>query len=132
MGDRRRYILQMHQESQMPNWDEIKIQVESNGSVKTFSMETLREAHGAGKLGVHVISEMSRTLAGMGLGHIPQTLPSYQHEQVRVYKRGTIVGDLIETVLAPGEGNDRKLADQFTDTSTNFAEIVERIRELVS
>ncbi len=35
-------------------------------------------------------------------------LPSYQHEQVRIYKRGTPVGQLIETVLKPGETNDAK------------------------
>lgn len=116
----------------MPTWDEIKRQVEENGDVKTMTMEALREAHGSGKLGKHVRTEISKRLAGMGLGHVPQELPNFQHEQVRIYKRGTAVGDLVEIVLAPGESNDRKLSDQFATSDTNYAEIIEQIRELVS
>jgi hypothetical protein len=116
----------------MANWEEIKQIVESNSNIGTFSMETLREAHGSGKLGVHVRFEISKKLAGMGLGHVPQELPSYQHQQVRLYKRGTPVGELIETVLAPGEQNDRKLVEQIAGASTDYATIVERIRELVA
>jgi len=116
----------------MASWDEIKQTVEDNGNLKTFTMETLREAHGSGRLGLHVRSEISRTLAGMGLGHVPQDLPTYQHEQVRLYKRGTPVGQLIETVLAPGEQNDRKLVEQFAQPDTDYASIIEQIRELVA
>ncbi|MDQ3507744.1 MAG: hypothetical protein M3494_06990 [Actinomycetota bacterium] len=68
----------------------------------------------------------------MGLGHVPQELPLFQHEQVRLYKRGTQVGDLIETVLAPGELNDKKLIDQIGDATDDYATIVEKIRELVA
>lgn len=114
------------------NWDEIKDRVERNGNVATFIMEELREAHGAGKLGVHVREQISKTLAGMGLGHVPEDLPSYQHEQVRLYKHGTAVGEIIRTVLTPGEQNDRALVEQFGDESPDYAAIVERIRDLVS
>ena len=50
----------------MSNWDEIKKEVESNGNVLTVSMITLREAAGKDKLGVNVVKEISKTLAGMG------------------------------------------------------------------
>jgi len=112
-------------------WEQIKQQVEANGNVCTLTMETLREAHGAGRLGLHVRDEISKTLAGMGLGHVPQDLPSYQHEQVRVYKRGTNIGELIETVLTPGESNDRKLAEKFAQSGPDYASVIEQIRELV-
>lgn len=68
----------------------------------------------------------------MGLGHVPQELPNFQHEQVRLYKRGTPVGELIETVLAPGESNDKKLVGQVGDSATDYASVIEKIRELVA
>ena len=112
-------------------WDGIKDQVEKSGNVCTFTMEVLRDAHGVGKLGVHVRSEISQTLAGIGLGHVPEELPNYQHEQVRLYKRGTPVGQLIESVLKPGEQNDKSLADRFSSQGPDYAVIVAKIRELV-
>ncbi|TKD12475.1 hypothetical protein [Polyangium fumosum] len=116
----------------MSTWDEIKERVEKNGNVLTITMEELRGAQGAGKLGVHVRGQIKSALAGMGLGHIPQELPTYQHEQVRLYKHGTPVGDFITTVLTPGQQNDSKLAEQFADGGVDYSAIVEKIRELVA
>lgn len=116
----------------MASWGEIKDAVEKNGNLLTVTMEQLRDAHGAGKLGVHVRAEISSALAGMGLGHIPQELPSYQHEQVRLYKNGTSVGELINTVLTPGQQNDAKLCEQFAGAAIDYAAIVQKVRELVA
>lgn len=116
----------------MQDWESIKAAVENNGNVRTVTMETLRNANGAAKLGVHVRTEIISQLAGMGLGHVPKTLPTYQHEPVRLYKRGTPLGDLIETVLAPGEQNDKKLVEQLGESDVKYAEIIEQIRDLVS
>lgn len=119
----------------MDDWDaikEIKEEVENNGNVLTVTMERLRNAHGSAKLGVHVRTEISSQLAGLGLGHVPKSLPTYYHEQVRLYKRGTPVGDLIETVLASGEQNDKKLVDELGESDVNYAAVIEQIRELVS
>jgi hypothetical protein len=115
----------------MASWDEIKQKVEQSGNVVTLTMEELRNAHGALKLGVNVRAEMTSTLAGMGLGHVPEVLPTYQNELVRLYKKGTPVGDLIATVLMPGEQNDTKLVNQFAGTGTDYAGIVQKIKELV-
>ncbi len=76
--------------------------------------------------------EISSILAGMGLGHIPQELPTYQNEQVRVYKNGTPVGELINTVLTTGEQNDSKLRSQFGASHVDYAAILQKIRELVA
>ncbi|HWO99316.1 MAG TPA: hypothetical protein VNL74_01650 [Methylococcus sp.] len=116
----------------MATWDEIKQDIENNGNVLTINMEVLRDAIGAGKLGVNVRNDISRALAGMGLGHIPQVLPTYQHEQVRLYKRGTAVGELIDTVLTPGQQNDQKLVERLGEEQPDFAAIVQQIRELVA
>jgi hypothetical protein len=116
----------------MPSWSEIKEKVEANDNILTIPMTDLKEAVGKDKLGVHVRSEISRTLAGMGLGHIPQDLPKNQNEYARLYKRGTVAGELIETVLCPGEPKDRKLIELFAESKVNHAEIIEQIRELVA
>ena len=115
----------------MPDWNSIKQDVEKNGNVLTVTMEMLREAMGVGKLGIHVRADISKNLAGMGLGHVPQELPSYHHEQVRLYKRGTPIGELIETILTPGQQNDAKLAQQFSSEGVDQAAIIAKIRELV-
>ena len=101
-------------------WDEIKKQVEEAGGVLTLTMAALRDAAGAGKLGVHVRSNISRRLAAMGLGHVPTELPANQHERVRVYKRGTPVGDLIEAALNPGERNDESLLRTSGQAVSNY------------
>lgn len=101
-------------------WDEIKKQVEEAGGVVTLTMAALRDAEGAGKLGVHVRSNISRRLAAMGLGHVPTELPANQHERVRVYKRGTPVGDLIEAALNPGERNDESLLRTSGQAVSNY------------
>jgi hypothetical protein len=116
----------------MASWAEIKEDVEKNGNLKTVTMEQLRDAQGAAKLGVNVRADISRSLAGMGLGHVPQELPAYQHEQVRVYKNGTPIGDLIAMVLTPGQQNDTKLGEQFGAQHIDHAAIISKIRELVA
>lgn len=114
------------------DWDEIKAEVEQNGNVLTTSMEMLRNAAGAAKLGVNVREDISSTLAGMGLGHIPVELPSYHYEQVRLYKRGTAVGKIIGVMLEPGEQTDRQLVERLGDDGPDYSAIVEKIRELVN
>jgi len=79
-----------------------------------------------------VRNKIGKTLAGMGLGHVPQELPHYQHEPVRLYKRGTQIGDLIETVLSPGEKKDKILIERFSDEAPDYASIIEQIRDLVT
>jgi hypothetical protein len=116
----------------MANWDEVKQKVEKNGNVVTLTMEDLRDAHGVARLGVNVRAEISNTLAGMGLGHVPTELPSLQNEQVRVYKKGTSAGELIDTVLTTGEQNDAKIINQFAKPGTDYAAVVQKIRDIVA
>lgn len=114
------------------NWDEVKSTVETHGNIWTGSMEMLRDAAGKGRLGIHVNQMISRTLAGMGLGHVPVELPSSQHEQVRLYKKGTPIGILIDQILVPGEKNDELLRQSVDESKDEYAMIVQKIRELVA
>ncbi len=113
------------------SWDKIKELVAENEGVHTVSMEQLRDATGKDKLGKHVISEIRSSLAGMGLGHVPKELPRYQGEQVRLYSRGTAIGEFIESVLSPGVQNDSKLRESFNSESSDYQSIIEQIRDLV-
>ena len=115
----------------MSDWNGIKATVEENGNVCTVSMLELREAAGKEKLGVNVNAGIKKKLAGLGLGHIPADLPRYQHEQIRLYKKGTAVGELIDTVIMPGQQNDKKLAEQVNEEQADYLEIIEQIRNLV-
>ena len=113
------------------SWDKIKEDVEKNGNVHTFTMEVLRNVHGATRLGMNVVEEISQTLAGIGLAHVPEHLPNYQHEQVRLYKRGTPVGQLIDSVLTPGEQNDKSLVERFGSAGPDYAAMVQKVRDIV-
>jgi hypothetical protein len=45
---------------------------------------------------------------------------------------GTPVGELIATVLTPGEQNDSKLSSQFGAKPIDHAAILQKIRDLVA
>lgn len=114
------------------SWEEIKNQVEGNGNVLTVTMKELRDAEGAGKLGPQVAKNIRSKLAGIGLGHVPIALPGYQNEFVRLYKKGTPVGDLIRSVLNPGEQQDTFLRERFGEEGgPDYAGMIELIREVV-
>jgi len=107
---------------------DIKTKVEAEGGVASFEMYEVRDAHGAGRLGVHVRSNISKSLSGMGLGHFPKELPDSQTAIVRIYKLGGPVADLIDAVLTPGRNGDERLRET---ASGDSEKILADIRELV-
>ncbi|WP_206313106.1 hypothetical protein [Streptomyces sp. JB150] len=94
-------------------WDELRKAVEENGGVLRIYMANLRELQNAGRLGIHVRNEISRRLAGIGLGHLPAELPSYQENEVVLFQLGTPAADVVEAVrgdnFARAEGALRRL-----------------------
>lgn len=110
------------------NLEAIRDDVEAHDDVLTLRMAHVRDAHGAGRLGVHVRDAISKRLAGLGLAHYPVQLPDGQDEMVRVYKQGSATADLIDAVLVPSEGHDDELRQAI---GGNPQEIIDRIRELV-
>lgn len=103
--------------------------VQEAGGVKTFSVQEIRDAFGAGRLGKNVRDEISRTLSAFGLGHIPAEFPDRQHEQVRLYKKGTMVGDFISGVIEPSESGDEKIKSL---VSNKDSETLHQIRQMLS
>ena len=109
-------------------YDQIREQVADNSGVMTVSMAVLRDAHKAGKLGVNVRANIARALRQRGMGHVPEELPAYQHEEVRLWLMGTPAGDLIESVLTVSEGTDNAIRSV---VESDAAAVVQRVRELV-
>lgn len=116
----------------MNAWEKIKADVEAAGNVKTVPMEVLRNAHLSGRTSERIRSEISESLQGIGLAHVPKTLPRYQHDLVRLYKRGTPVGNLIDLILEPSEEGDDMLTSRSEEPKVDYAAIVRQIRDLVS
>ena len=112
-------------------WEDLRARLDIENTF-TVTMGELRDLNGAGKLGQHVATAISKKLAQMGVGHIPASLPISQNDQVRLFLQGTSVGTLILTVITPGEGNDSKLLDYVEENGTSYAEIVEQIRDIVN
>jgi len=110
------------------NMSDIKATVEAEGGVASFPMAEVRDAYGAGRLGVHVRSGISKALSGMGLGHYPNDLPDSQTAKVRIYKLGSPIADLVDAVLTPGREGDERLRE----TASGDAEkVLSEVRELV-
>lgn len=110
------------------NLDEIAQAVAESGGLMTMRMSQLRDAHKAGRLGIHVRSGISSALAERGVGHYPEELPGDQFDYVRLFKLGSPVAELIKSVMTMGPEEDEKLR-QFA--AKDVADILQRVRELV-
>src|SRR6266496_512056 len=108
--------------------EEVRDAVSKEQGVLTLPMQELRDAYGAGRLGIHVRTNITKALKGLGLNHYPEELPEFQHVPVRVYKQGSPVGDLIDAVLNPSASHDDELRQA---SGGGEAELVRQIRELV-
>jgi len=108
--------------------EEVRDDVMAHDDVLTMTEADLRDAHGAGRLGVHVRSNISKGLDGLGLSHYPSTLSGEQTNLVRVYRRGTPASDLIRAVINPNSNGDAEIREKVAGEAT---EILGRVRELV-
>lgn len=108
--------------------EEVRVAVEANRGILTLSMEQLRDAYGAGKLGKHILIGISKSLAGQGLGHFPLELPNCQHENVRVYKLGSPVSDIIDAVFNVSDENDDVLRQA---AANDEAVLLRQVRQLL-
>ena len=76
--------------------------------------------------------EISKTLAGWTMGRVPVALPQFQENNVRLYKLGTPVADVIQAVIVPAPRNDEKLRSLAGQDTPRYSDIIERIRDLVA
>jgi hypothetical protein len=112
----------------MDSYEELRAAVAANDGLQKTTMDTLKKIDGAGRLGVHVRTAISRTLESHGLGHLPQELPPNQEDVVRLYLLGSPVADLIKAVLAPSDRGDETLR---AIGNSEAEEQLRQIRQLV-
>ena len=110
------------------SFEEIRERVEASEGVLTVSMRSLRDAHGAGKLGVHVRAGIGKALLSQGLAHYPPELPEQQYDVVRIYLQGSPVADRINAVLNLTEDSDDHLRQWVTGDAEDT---LRRVKELV-
>jgi len=115
----------------MPDFEsleQIRDAVEQNGDILTLKMQEVRDAYGAGRLGVHVRDNIKKALAGLGMATYPEELPDWQEHEVRIYKQGSAAADLIDAVLHPSESHDHEIREA---VSGDTQDVLDQIRELV-
>jgi hypothetical protein len=112
----------------MESFDDLKRNIEANQNVLSVRMELLRDIFGVRRLGIHVCTEISRKLAGVGLGHFPEELEPDAWQEVRVYKLGTPLAELLRAANEAGPEQDRVLR---TVAQNDAAEVLEQIKALV-
>lgn len=109
---------------------------EENGDLLPVSLLDLRQALDYDRLGVRVLRWIADGLDGEGLGYFPQwVLDGEQnetpraHDIVRVYRKGTPLGKVIDAVLNPTNRGDEMLRQS---GGGDAASTLDRIRELLA
>jgi hypothetical protein len=92
------------------SWDGIKAKVEQRENVLTVTTAELRDIYGVKRMGIHVAGEIEAKLKGVGLGVTPQ-IEADSWQQVRLFKLGTPVGDILTAANNPGEEGDKVLRE---------------------
>jgi hypothetical protein len=106
----------------------IRSQVEASGNLIVLTAEQLRDAYGVRKLGVRVRAGISQELFDEGLGHIPEEIPDDRRAEIRIYRLGTELADVIEAILRPSARGDAKLRAY---GSNDAILTLEKVRSLV-
>lgn len=108
--------------------DELADLVEDSGNLITCVMSQLRDAAGWDRLTARIADDIENKLAQKALGAFPSPLPQSRRAEVRVYRKGTKLGNLVEAVLEPADHRDELLR---VTAGRDSDEIVEQIRRLV-
>ena len=114
---------------------EIVARVEANGGLAKVTLGELRDEVGADRLGKWVLRQIVQGLEGNGLGYYPSEIldPEWndrprQHEEVRVFKKGTAIAEVVEAVEEPSERGDSRLIEL---AASDASETLDKIRSLV-
>ena len=119
----------------MSAWDDLSQRVQSSGGILSITMQELRNIAQSDRLGPHVIKDIASSLTRVALGHIPQVLPKQQNELVRLYKRGTPIGAIIDSILTPSEEKDGEILQSIKlgdEKEQNMVEAINQIKDIVS
>jgi hypothetical protein len=122
-------LLEMAGEDKFSTLEELRDAVEHNENILTVPMWKVRDAYGAQRLKVHIRSGIHNELEGLGLAHMPATIPDDQNAILRVIKKGTPAAKLIAAarrVSADHPDDDQLIRDAVSgDAKTTLQEIRE-------
>lgn len=110
-----------------PTFDSLARRVDDDTLIVVPMLE-LRDAYGAVRLGDTVVTEISKRLAQAGLGHFPDPLPTDKSENVRLFRQGTRIADLVAAVRHPTAAGDELLVSAALDED---AAIVSRMKAIL-
>lgn len=113
----------------MANYQDFAAIIEDENGILLTTMETLRDAHGVSKLGIHVRAAIADQLKSYGIGTLPEDLPAYQHEPVRLYRLGSPIANIISAVRYPSEAGDTTLRRAGGDAADKLRRVLEIVAE---
>lgn len=107
----------------------------TDNGIAVVTLGNLREMQDYGRLGVRVLGALSQALRSEGLGYYPPEVLDNnpvprQTQELRVYRVGSPVAQLIEAVLEPSDEGDEFIMD--ATGGAQAATIIDQIRNLVS
>lgn len=113
--------------------EEISSRTNDNGGLLKTTLGELRDAVQFGRLGKYVIEEIARKLHGEGLGYFPSWVLDdnefpRQHQELRVYRNGTVLAELVKAIEDPSDHGDDRLRETALES---HGETLDRIRALV-
>lgn len=111
-----------------PSIEAIDAALQQSNNVMGVSMEQLRDAHGAQRLGNQVRAGIANKLRNLGIAYHPTDLPSYEHIWVLLYKQGTPVENLVKAILQPGYQSTEVIGRA---VEADAEATLQKIRELV-
>ncbi len=111
---------------QIKDFDDLAEQV-SQEDIVVVQMQTLRSAAKWDRLTPGAVEAIADELRRRALWVYPE-LSQDRWREVRVYKIGTPIGSLVESVTDPSEAGDRRLREAATNAGQ---EILQKIRGLV-
>lgn len=114
------------------SWNALREEIEAKGGILRVPMWQLRDLIGAGRLGVHVLTAISRELLGAGISFLPREMPSNQHEYVVLYRLGTQMSQILDILTGKDtitiEYTLRRL--NTTEEVPNVEKVGERLEDL--
>jgi hypothetical protein len=88
---------------------EIAAAVDAQDGIMTLFMWQVRDAHGAGRLGVNVCTQIASEFEEFGILHNPSKIPSDQWAMIRLWRGKSAVGRLIRATRKVGYEYDEQL-----------------------
>jgi hypothetical protein len=88
---------------------EIASAVDAQDGLMTLFMWQVRDAHGAGRLGVNVCTEIASEFEELGIRHNPSKIPSEQGTMIRLWRAKSAVDKLIRAARKVGYEYDEEL-----------------------